>query len=437
MASEQPAASPPDAPIPTTFLEYLRSFGPGFVVVLTWLGAGDVVDSATAGSKYGYALMWVLVLAVLLRFLFVSLIAKYQLCNQYREGVLDGLGRVHPWFPAVLAVVAVVMGHAYGSYMCVGTGEAWKNITGHGQTWQWAILWTVGAVLLVFRPVYHRVEQVFLVLLALLSVSLLGTAIWVGPSVGGIVEGTFAFELPAQSGSFSPLLVTGAILGAVLGSMMNFVYPYFLEQKGWRGPQYRRVQLYDFLLGIGVMIVLNLAVWSLAAELLFPHKGKLKMEVLTLTLGAVLGPKGKTLFYLGIFAAVYTSLIGQSLGLASLASHGFLRFRAGPGVALPDYRKHPVYQAVVLWCLVSPLIYTAPGMPDFVTLTLVVNAAQVMLVPFLVGSIWWITAKSRYIGVEYRNRWWENAMMAVLFPVFVWGAFNSALSVLRKIGWLG
>jgi hypothetical protein len=43
------------APVPHSLIEYLRSFGPGIVIVLTWLGAGDVVDMGTAGANYGYA----------------------------------------------------------------------------------------------------------------------------------------------------------------------------------------------------------------------------------------------------------------------------------------------------------------------------------------------------------------------------------------------
>ena len=83
-------------PVPHSFWDYMRSFGPGIVIVLTWLGAGDVVDMAVAGANYGYALMWVLVIAILMRFMFVSLIARYQLCNPHSEGVLDGLARLHP-----------------------------------------------------------------------------------------------------------------------------------------------------------------------------------------------------------------------------------------------------------------------------------------------------------------------------------------------------
>ena len=61
------------ADVPRTFWQYLRSFGPGIVVVLTWLGAGDIVSSGVAGGNYGYRLMWVLVLSVMVRFVFVSL----------------------------------------------------------------------------------------------------------------------------------------------------------------------------------------------------------------------------------------------------------------------------------------------------------------------------------------------------------------------------
>jgi len=71
------------APIPASFGEYVRSMGPGIITVLTWLSAGDVVGAGTAGGNYGYALMWAFVLCLLIRCLFVSLIAKYQ----HRQGV--------------------------------------------------------------------------------------------------------------------------------------------------------------------------------------------------------------------------------------------------------------------------------------------------------------------------------------------------------------
>ena len=157
--SSQGSDSAEMAPVPETFLEYLKSFGPGIVVVLTWLGAGDIVEMGVAGGNYGYTLMWVVVLAIIMRFLFVSLIAKYQLCNQRGEGVLDGLARLHPAYPPFLFVAAIVMGHIYGAYMTVGIGEACVNLCGVGQAWQWAILWNGLAVAIVFRPSMGSIES--------------------------------------------------------------------------------------------------------------------------------------------------------------------------------------------------------------------------------------------------------------------------------------
>ena len=420
-----PDVRPVSPPVPRTFGEYLRSFGPGIVIVLTWLGAGDVVDMAVAGSNYGYALMWVLVLAVFMRYVMVSAIARYQLCNPHGEGVLDGLARLHPAYAPLLFAAAVVMGHVYESYMTVGVGEACRNLFGFGETWQWATAGNATALLLVFQPTYHRLETVFKVFLAALSVSFVGSALWIGPDPAGVVEGLVRFEMPGQHGRFNPALVAVAMIGAVGGSLMNLAYPYFLEAKGWRSPQYRRVQRYDLLLAVLAMIVLNLAVWTLGAELLYPDRQVRELDDLPRLLSGVLGEGGRVLFYVGIFAAVYTSVIGHAAGLAQLGTHAWLRWRTGRPPAARAYREHPLHRVLVVWCLVPPLVWTLPGMPDFVTLTLVANGAQVLLLPLIAGGIWWVTSSPRCIGRAHRNRWWEHATMAVLFALAIYGALVS------------
>ncbi|MBS1808174.1 MAG: Nramp family divalent metal transporter [Acidobacteria bacterium] len=428
LLTEQKAPS-----VPHSFLEYLRSFGPGIIIVLTWLGAGDVVDMGIAGSNYGYSLMWVLVVAIAMRFLFVSLIARYQLCNQHGEGVLDGLARLHRGYAPVLFVAAILMGHVYESYMTVGAGEVCRNLFRFGQTWQWALACNAVALLLVFRPEYERLETIFKILLGILAVSFVGSALWVGVNFTGLIQGLYRLQLPDQRGHFNPLLVAVAMIGAVGGSLMNLAYPYFLEAKGWRGPQYRRVQFYDFLLAITVMIILNLAVWTLGAELLYPDKQIKVLDDLPNLLSTVLGEGGRVLFYLGIFAAVYTSVLGHAAGLAYMGSHAWLRWQAGSNPIKSDYRQHPLYRWIAIWCLVSPLIWTIPGMPDFVTLTLVANSFQVVLLPLLAGGLWWITADSRYIGTAHRNRWWENMLMALLFVLAVYGAIHSVISIIQTV----
>ena len=417
-------------PVPRSFAEYLRSFGPGIVIVLTWLGAGDVVDMGTAGANYGYSLLWVFVLAIAFRFLFVSLLARYHLCNQHGEGVLDGLVRLHPLYAPVLFFAVVVMGHVYGSYMTRGIGEVSRNMAGFGAIWEWALAWNALAVYLVLRHGYRSLELVFLFFLAVLSVSFLGSAIWVGFDPGEVARGLVRVEMPGRQGVYEPWQVALAMIGAVGGSLMNLVYPYFLDAKGWRGPQYRRMQQYDFLLAIVAMLVLNLAVWVLGAELLYPDRKIEHLEDLPDLLSTVLGEAGRLLFYAGIFSAVYTSIVGHAAGLGSLGTHAWLRWRRGNAPLPADFRTHPVYRWIAISCLVPPLIWTMPGMPGFVALTLTANSAQVVLLPMLAGGLWWITASERLIGREHKNRWWENVAMAVLFGLAIYFAIRAVVSLI-------
>lgn len=438
MSSATPAAStgsPPTSPdsgppVPHSFAEFLRAFGPGIVIVLTWLGAGDIVDMGVAGSNYHYSLLWVLVAAIFMRFVFVSLIARYQLCNQHGESVLDGLVRLHRWYAPTLFVAAIVMSHVYLAYMAVGTGEVTRNVLGVGETWMWAILWNCLSFYLVFQRSFPLLERVFKTSLAVLSISFVGSAIWVGFNVGDVARGLVSFEMPGQQGPFASIVVALAMIGAVGGSLMNLVYPYFLEEKGWRGPKYLSVQRYDFMLGMIVMLFLNMSVWIVGAEVLYPDRHITKLDDLPNLLSTVLGPSGRVLFYAGIFSAVYTSSLGHVAGLSSLGSHAWLRWRSNGPVTI-DYRRHPMYRGIAIWALTSPLIWTIPGMPDFVTLTLAANSGQVVLLPLLAGGIWCITASSRHIGAAYRNRWWENLIMALMFGLALYGAYHSASVMFR------
>lgn len=425
----------PPAHVPTTFLEYLKSFGPGLVAVLTWLGSGDIVSAGVSGGNYGYALTWAMIFALLMRYFFVSTIAKYQLCNPRGEAVLDGLTRLHPLYPPFLLVAVLGWGHLGGTVFVAGLGETSVALSGVGNSRIWAVVWVVLGLLVVFRPLYNLVEALFKVFLVLLSVSLCGTAIWVGADLGHMLEGTLTFRIPEQQGPFGATLVAMSMVGAVGGSLMNLVYPYFLEAKGWNGPQYRRLQTYDFALAVAAMIIFNLAVWTLGAELLFATGQEVQdLDDLTRLLASVLGESGRWLFLLGVFAAVYTSLLGQALGLGLLGSHAVDLWRKRPRPSPSARSAHPVYTFIAVWSLVSPLVWVFAGELDFVGLTLFSNTLLVLLIPLIAGGLWWITADARFIGEEHRNRWWENALMALLFGLAIWGTWAAGRSAFQTIG---
>jgi Mn2+/Fe2+ NRAMP family transporter len=160
--------------VPKTFGQYVRSMGPGLVVALTWLGAGDLVDSSVASGQYGYGLMWAMVIALLVRFVFVSLIAKYHLCNQRGESVIAGLKRVHRLLPLFVGLVALVFGHFYGSYLIKGTGETTTKLLGVLPPWAWSVFWVVVAAVFLYRGAYRQIEIVNGLMAGLFALSVLG-----------------------------------------------------------------------------------------------------------------------------------------------------------------------------------------------------------------------------------------------------------------------
>ncbi|MCZ6674255.1 MAG: Nramp family divalent metal transporter [Verrucomicrobia bacterium] len=423
-------AAPP--PVPTTFWQYIRSMGPGIVIVLTWLGAGDLVDAAVAGGNYGYALMWALMLALLVRFIFVSILAKYQLCNQHGESVMSGFQRIHPYLPIFFAIVAFLLGHFYGSYMVKGAGEAFSKMVGFGQPWAWSIFWVCLVVILCFKGVFSRIEIVFFVFLGLLSVSLIGVAAWSGPSPVEAFKGVFLFSMPEDTGSFGVLLVVTSLIGAVGGSITNLFYPYFIDKKNWRGPKYRKLQLYDLAFGVCVLIILDLAIWTVGAEILHPTgKSISDFDDLAGLLNIALGKFGGAIFYLGVFGAVITSAIGNALGFGYLVGDVADQRNKAKGISSSSapIEKSRLYKIVVVWTLFSPLIWTIPGAPGFVELTIIVNAASVVVLPVLSASIWYITSRKNFIGTAYRNKWWEHAVMGFLFALAIWASWNSVYAI--------
>jgi hypothetical protein len=272
--------------------------------------------------------------------------------------------------------------------------------------------------------------------LGLLSVSLLSAAALAGPDFGGILRGTIGFQVPARQGSFDPVVVALSLVGAIAGSLANLMYPYFIREKGWTGPEHRRLQIYDLALGVLVLIALDLAVWVVGAEVLHPrglHPESTQdlAQLLTLTMGRW----GGVLIYLGIFAAVASSIVGNALAYSYIATDAYRLWRPGKSEHTPDaYRRHPGFRVMVMWCLFSPLPWILVGQIGFVPLTVMVNAFQVLLLPVLALGMWVLTGSSRFIGPKYRNSPWENAAMACFFGVALLGMAGMLKSLLGMLG---
>lgn len=408
--------------------KFTTSFGPGILAVLTWLGAGDLVTSSVAGADYGYSLMWILALSLLLRFLIVNVIARFQLTNTKGLTILEGYGRIHPIFGYFMFGYALIMGHLFNAYMIKGAGEVLSTIFHVNQPFLGSIVVVGLVLLLVGRNIYNTIESVMKLLLALMTIAFLYLAIQTSPDIGAIVKGTVGFSIPSNAGVHGALLVAVSIIGAVAGSISNFVHPYFMKEKGWTKPGHLKVQRNDLMFAIGVCIVINLAIWIVGAEILKPNGIHVEtIDDLGQALQISLGQTGWVIFYLGVFGVLFASIVGKTTGFPRLIIDAFYVINKGRRDKYEGkYNLDPMYKWVMLFVLVTPLIWSIPGMPGFIALTLGVNAINIIGFPIIAIGLLILSNKKDLMG-DHKNNWFENICLFSASVLAIWSAAQLAI----------
>jgi Mn2+/Fe2+ NRAMP family transporter len=377
--TEHDGATDPPA---ENFLAYVKAFGPGIVVALSWVGTGDLIDNSVAGGNYGYALLWVLPLSLVFRFVFVNALGKYPMFNVQRDpSIVRGIARVHPAFGWLMLVSFVLYTHILLAFTLSGVGVALEGLFGGLPTFWWSVIGGLSVFAVTLKGAYRLIERIFKVILAVMVLTFVLGIVLVGINWGELVQG-FAFELPAQQGVFDSGLVASSLVLATLGSMANLFYPEFLREKGWTTPGHRKVQQYDLLFGTVVVLFLGVAVWAIGAEVLFGKQGVSEASDIADALGVAVGPIGPYIFYLGLLGAAWTTVAGSLFALGKMVVESLHVVRpqraeryAGPAAATKD----PVYRWMIVWGLLA-VAWSLPNAPGFVALVVV---SHVLTSPFL------------------------------------------------------
>jgi Mn2+/Fe2+ NRAMP family transporter len=408
--TEQPGAVAPPA---NNFLAYIRAFGPGIVVALSWVGTGDLIDNSVAGGNYGYALLWVLPLSLVFRFVFVNALAKYPLYNvQQDPSIVRGIARTHPAFGWLMLVSFVLYTHILLAFTLSGVGVALEGLFGGLPTFWWAVIGAISVFTVTLKGAYQLIERIFKVILALMVLTFVVGIALVGINWGELVKG-FAFELPPQQGLFDSGLVASSLVLATLGSITSLFYPEFLREKGWITPAHRKVQQYDLLFGTVVVVFLGVAVWAMGAEVLYGRQGVSEAGDIADALGTAVGPAGPYIFYLGLLGAAWTTVAGSLFALAKMAVEALHVVRPGRQERYQGNRTaDPAYRWVIVWGLIA-VLWSLPHAPGFVALVVV---SHVLTSPFLLLIVIALIAmlnRSDIMG-KYTNTWKENTGLGLV-----------------------
>lgn len=419
------------APRPAnSFRDYFRSMGPGLVVAFMWLGTGDLIDASVAGATYGYALIWGLALALLCRYFYVSNVSKYVLCNAMGDdGILAGFGRLWRYFPIIIGAAGLALGATYISYLLKAAGVALSYLTGEfagqavSQFFWAAVLSALSVWMVLSSKQYALVEILAKVSAVILLLTFVGAMLVQGVDLPALVRG-LSFGVPADKGAFGAMLVVVALIGAVGGSAANLLYPYFMAEKGWKGPAFRKMQRYDLLTGIASIVVINLSVWIVAAEAFGGDDRSIgSPEDLAEMMQVAVGAPGPTILWIGLFFVAFTSVPSYSMAFSRLFVDGV--HKSFPKRAeRHTVKTDPIYKPIMAAALVLPLVFSLPFAPNVVVLTVIGSGFAVLSAPIIITGVVLLTSRKKYMLPGYANRWWETLILVVIGCVGVWAIYH-------------
>lgn len=423
------------APVPRTWKGCLLAIGPGVVMALTWLGQGDLIDATVSGTNYGYAFMWVFVIALISRWFFTSAIAKaYLAAANDDKSLFTGFRRLWRWLPLLVGIAAFLGGFGSQIAATVAVGTALYHLSGGlgGATWGiflWCLLAAAATVLVMARGNYlKRLEIIARVAVVTLLAIFVGSAVSVGPDWAHLGQGLL-FDVPADEGVYGSLLVLSAVIGTAGVSATNLIYPEFLRDRGWRTPQHLPLQRIDLLVGVLALIVVDLSVWVVGAEIARPAGISVEgIDGLASTMELVAGAFGRIILWVGLFFAAYTTYIGQAAGFTSILLSG-VRESLGKGAldAAEDRLFRPIQLGLML---IVPALFALPMFPGVVHLTLLSGGLLAGLAPVLLAAVLWATNSRKVMLPQYINRWWENVILTAIGGVGLVAAYGTATSFL-------
>jgi Mn2+/Fe2+ NRAMP family transporter len=85
----------PRTQAPSTLGRRLRYAGPGIVIAVTGVGAGDMVSSLVAGTDFGMVLLWAVVLGALLKYFLTEGIGRWYMASG--QTILQGWRSLGRW----------------------------------------------------------------------------------------------------------------------------------------------------------------------------------------------------------------------------------------------------------------------------------------------------------------------------------------------------
>ncbi|TFI00015.1 Nramp family divalent metal transporter [Micrococcus lylae] len=410
-----------------------NSLGPGIVAAATGVGAADLVATLTAGSRYGYMLMWAVVLGVILKIVLVEGTGRYYLSTG--KTIFQGWRTLGAWTTVYFAPYILIWGFVYGATAMSSTALPLAALFPGVDAKVFAIVAGVIGLCLVWLNRYRLIETLMTVLIGVMFVTVLLSAALTVPNVGAILAGLVP-RIP--SGDPEVMFYVLGLAGGVGGTITLAAYGYWLREKGWNVPKYMKVMRFDnatsyILTGIFVIATMIMGVELLHSAGIAISSGDKGLLDVGTVLADRYGQAWATVFLVGFFAASFSSLLGVWHGVSLMFADFWANFRK-PVDQLdqddaPSLSSAPA-RFFLLWVTFPPMILLFLDRPIF--LILLYGTLGALFMPFLAVTLLFLN-NSKKVPARFRNGWGNNILLGGTTVIFLVLGANELYKALQPL----
>ncbi|WHX60781.1 Nramp family divalent metal transporter [Peribacillus frigoritolerans] len=304
----------------------LPYLGPAFIAAVAYIDPGNYATNITAGSKYGYTLLWVIFASNLMAVLIQSLSAKLgiatgknlpELCREKFSKKTSIL----LWIQAEAVIMATDLAEFIGAALGIYLLFDLPLITS-------AIIAAIGsfAILEIQRRGYRTFEALITVMIFVVVIAFGAQVFYAKPDTSAVVLGLFT---PKFEGVDSILLSAG-MLGATVMPHAIYLHSSLTQRRivGVNDLERKRIyrfELIDIVIAMLIAGAINAAMVIVSAAL-FHKNGALveDLDVAYQQFGAMLGPSVAMFFGIGLlFAGLSSSSVGVMTG--DVVMQGFIK----------------------------------------------------------------------------------------------------------------
>jgi manganese transport protein len=412
----------------TWFRRLLAFGGPAFLVSVGYMDPGNWGTDLAGGSKYGYALLWVIFVSNLMAQFLQILCARLGLvtrkdlamaCRDYYKKP----AAIAMWLLCEIAIIACDLAEVVGSAVAL-------NLLFHFPLELGVLITGLDVLLLLgfMKFGFRKIESIVFTLVATVFMCFVYEMLISQPNWPAALKGTFLPSIPGKDA----LIISLGILGATVMPHNLYLHSSIVQtrKRGTEPGDLKdsiKFNTWDTVIALSLAFFVNAAILILAASV-FGKSGTVVEELqqghelLSSSLGAV----SATVFAVALLASGQSSTITGTLA-GQIVMEGFMQWRLKPWIRRLVTRVLAIIPAIVI-------IHLSGG-KNTVELLVVSQVILSMQLPFAIFPLIMVTSDPKRMG-EFVNAFWVKILGYAICVAI--GGLNVYLLV-DKLGlfWVG